>query len=101
MGQAPAAELADLGAEVIGLDIKAPSVAVKEFVETDLSDPASIEAAAAHIAGGGALDALFNCAGLPNTFPGQQVMLVNFVGPRHLTEQLIPHLRPGGAIARI
>lgn len=101
MGQATAAELVDLGAEVVGLDIKPPSVTVKEFVETDLSDPASIDAAAGRIAGGGAINALFNCAGLPNTFPGQQVMLVNFVGPRHLTELLIPHMGPGSAIATI
>ena len=30
----------------------------------------------------------FNCAGLPNSFPALDVMKVNFIGLRHLTEQV-------------
>ena len=35
---------------------------------------------------------LFNCAGVPNTFPDLDVMLVNFCGLRHLTERVVPKM---------
>jgi hypothetical protein len=57
-------------------------------------DRNSIESAVVAL-GAGRVDALFNCAGLPNTFPGQKVIAVNFVGSRHITELIIP-LMPAG-----
>ena len=46
--------------------------------------------------------ALFNCAGVPHPpFPAVDVMLINFVGLRHLTEALLPRIADGGAIASI
>jgi len=98
MGAATARLVLELGGEVISLDIRKPEVAVTSYIETDLDDRASIEAAVAEL-GDAPIDALFNCAGLPNTFPGQKVMAVNFVGHRHLTELLIPRIPNGGAIA--
>ena len=99
MGEACAAELVRLGAEVHGADIKPSVIAMSSFTKVDLRDLASIEAAAASV--DGAIDALFNCAGLPQTFPAVDVVTVNFVGIRHWTEQWIPRIRPGGAIAGI
>ena len=97
MGAAAARMVQDLGGEVIALDVRKPETPVAEYIETDLSDRASIEAAVEAL-GDQQIDALFNCAGLPNTFPGQQVMAVNFLGHRHLTEALIPKIARGGAI---
>ena len=98
MGEATAAALVELGANVIGLDIKPTQVPVKEFVEVDLRDKASIEAGAAKI--GGPVDALFCCAGLPGApFSDVDVMKVNFVGTRHFIEQMLPHMAEGSAIA--
>lgn len=99
MGEATAKLLLDLGAEVHGLDYKDSSLSLASFTNVDLRDPASIEAAVAAI--GGKVDALFNCAGLPNSFPAMDVMKVNFIGLRHLTEQVIPLMGEGGAIASI
>ncbi len=100
MGEACARLLVDLGAEVWGFDIKAVSVPVKEYVETDLRDPGAIEAAIAHV--GAPVDALFNCAGLPGPpFSKIDTMLVNFVGLRHLTEAALPWMSAGGAIASV
>lgn len=99
MGEATAKLLLELGAEVHGLDFKDSSLPLASFTNVDLRDPASIDAAVAGI--GGKVDALFNCAGLPQSFPPLDVMKVNFIGLRHLTEQVLPLMGPGGAIASI
>jgi NAD(P)-dependent dehydrogenase (short-subunit alcohol dehydrogenase family) len=99
MGAATARILLDLGAEVHGLDYKPATLALASFTNVDLRDPASIEGGVAGI--GGRVDALFNCAGLPNTFPALDVMKVNFLGTRHLTEQVVPLMSEGGAIVSI
>ncbi|WP_375188595.1 coniferyl-alcohol dehydrogenase [Sphingobium yanoikuyae] len=99
MGEATAKLLLELGAEVHGLDFRDSSLPLASFTNVDLRDPASIEAAVAGI--GGKVDALFNCAGLPQSFPPLDVMKVNFIGLRHLTEQVLPLMGPGSAIASI
>lgn len=99
MGQAVAQVVGELGADVFALDVKEPSVPVAKYVETDLRDPASIDAAVDTI--GPPVNKLFNCAGLPNLFPPLDVMLVNFVGPRHLITRLLPLMPPRSAIASI
>jgi NAD(P)-dependent dehydrogenase (short-subunit alcohol dehydrogenase family) len=101
MGEATARILGDLGAEVHAIDIKQPTVDCAAFHETNLMDPAAIEATVAAVAAGGPVDRLFNCAGIAQTFPPVDVMLVNFLGMRHLTEALVPHLPDGAAIASI
>ena len=99
-GEACARQLVAMGAEVHGADIKpSPVEGLASFTQVDLKDPASIEAAVKSI--GGELDALFNVSGLPQTFPAQDVVLVNFVGIRHWTEAWIPHMKKGGAIATV
>jgi NAD(P)-dependent dehydrogenase (short-subunit alcohol dehydrogenase family) len=99
MGEATAKLLLQLGAEVHGLDYKQSKLALASFTQTDLRDPASIDAAAAKI--GGRVDALFNCAGLPQTSPPVDVMKVNYIGARRLTEQLLPMMPAGGGVASI
>ncbi len=99
MGAATAKLVTELGGEVFALDVNEPTVPVAKFLATDLSDPAAVRAAVDAV--GGPVHALFNCAGLPNTFPPQKVMAVNFLGHRHLTELAVPLMPPGGAIAFI
>jgi NAD(P)-dependent dehydrogenase (short-subunit alcohol dehydrogenase family) len=100
MGEATAAILSRLGAEVIALDIKEPTVEVARTVLVDLRDKDAIERAAAQI--DGPLDALFSCAGLPGPpFSELDTMLVNFVGARHLAEHLLPKLIEGASITCI
>lgn len=98
-GEALARQLVALGAEVHGADIKPSPVDLASFTTLDLKDRASIEAGIASI--GGTIDALFNVSGLPQTFPGEDVVTVNFVGLRHWTEGWLPHLRDGGAIVTV
>ena len=97
MGEATARALLDLGAEVHGLDFKASALPLASFNQIDLRDPASIEAGVRSI--GGEIDAVFNVSGLPQTFPAEDVVTVNFMGIRYWTECWLPHIRAGGAIA--
>jgi NAD(P)-dependent dehydrogenase (short-subunit alcohol dehydrogenase family) len=100
MGEACARELVRLGAETHGFDIRESPVPMASFKQVDLKDRASIDAAVASVPG--QIDALFNCAGLPQTFPPLDVLKVNFLGMRYWTEAWLPKLRkPGGAIATI
>ncbi|NGY03940.1 coniferyl-alcohol dehydrogenase [Solimonas terrae] len=99
MGEATAKLLLAQGAEVHGLDYKECKLPLASFTNVDLRDPASIDAAVQKV--GGKVDALFNCAGLPQTFPALDVMKVNFAGTRHLTEKMLPLMGEGSAIASI
>lgn len=99
MGEATATLLLSLGAEVHGLDYKPTALELASFTQVDLRDPAAIDAAIAGI--GGRVDALFNCAGLPQTAPALDVMKVNYAGTRRVTEQVLPLMAEGAAIVSI
>jgi NAD(P)-dependent dehydrogenase (short-subunit alcohol dehydrogenase family) len=99
VGEATARRLIELGAEVHGVDVRPSEVPMASFRLMDLKDPASIDAAVADI--GGEIDALFNCAGLPQTFPAMDVMKVNFIGMRYWTESWISRMPRGGGIVSI
>ena len=99
IGHATARLLVAAGAEVHGFDIKPVNLALARFAELDLCDPRSIEAAAASV--GGPVDALFNCAGVSHALPAAQVMKVNFIGTRYLTELLVPAMAKGSAIVSV
>ena len=99
MGEATARLLLQLGAEVHGLDFRPSKLDLASFRQMDLREPASIDAAAAAI--GGKVDALFNCAGLPQTSPALDVMKVNYAGTRRLTERVLPLMGAGSAIASV
>jgi NAD(P)-dependent dehydrogenase (short-subunit alcohol dehydrogenase family) len=101
MGDACARTLVEMGAEVTALDVAPIEAPVKESIQVDLADPASIEAAVAKI--GGEVPALFVCAGVPGPprFDALETMVVNFVGVRHCIEALAPQVPRGGAIALI
>lgn len=99
IGAATASLLQDRGAHVIGLDIKDGNTNTDEFIACDLTDPSSIDQAAAAIAG--PLHGLANVAGVPGSFDAEVVMRVNVLGLRHLTESLMPRLEPGSAVIQV
>jgi NAD(P)-dependent dehydrogenase (short-subunit alcohol dehydrogenase family) len=105
IGQATARLLVDFGAEVTAVDIRSTHVSVARRLHVDLRDKAAIEQAAAELR---PIDAFFNCAGVPgppfsggSTLPPVDVMMVNFIGPRHLIELTVPAMSPGSAIAYV
>ena len=96
MGASTAAILSELGAEVIGLDIRNAGN-VDSFVEVDLRSKESIDSAVDQI--GAPVDSVFSVAGLPGPpFSDLDTVLVNFVGARHLIESLVPAMPEGSAI---
>ena len=100
MGQAAAQILVDLGATVTALDINTTTVPVDRALTIDLRDRANIEKVAESI--DGPVDGLFSCAGLPGPpFSEWDTILVNFVGARHLAEQLVPKMAYGSSISVI
>lgn len=99
-GAAAARLLVELSAEVHGVDIRpSPVEGLVSFTEVDLKDAHSIEAGVAAI--GGRADALFNVSGLPQTFPGEDVVAVNFLGIRQWSELWLDQMDEGGAIVSV
>ncbi|HEX3841580.1 MAG TPA: coniferyl-alcohol dehydrogenase [Acidimicrobiales bacterium] len=97
MGAAAAAILAELGAEVIGLDVQ-DAEGVSKFIPVDLRSKDSIDEAVEAISA--PVDAIFSVAGLPGPpFSDLDTVLVNFIGARHLIESLVPTMPSGSAIA--
>jgi NAD(P)-dependent dehydrogenase (short-subunit alcohol dehydrogenase family) len=99
IGHATAGLLVAAGAEVHGFDIKPADLALAHMRELDLRDPRSIEAAAISVSG--PVDALFNCAGVSHALPAPEVMKVNFIGTRYLTELLVLAMPPGSAVVSV
>ncbi len=99
MGQSCATILTELGAEVHGVDIKEGPAPVAAFHRCDLGDRQQIDETVGAV--GGPVDSLFNCAGLPTTAPAQQIVLVNLVGHRHLTESMLAAMPEGSSIGFI
>ncbi len=95
-----ATQLADLGAQVTGLDLRRPERPPAEFVEVDFADSASIDRAVGAIEG--PVDALFNVAGVSSGIGDPLlVVTINFLGMRHFTEALLDRMKPGSAIANV
>jgi NAD(P)-dependent dehydrogenase (short-subunit alcohol dehydrogenase family) len=102
MGAAAAGILAQLGASVTVLDLREPAAGGVGFRRTDLGDSAAIEAAVGDLPD--QIDILLNAQGISGAAPGTtgvDVMRVNFLGVRHLTEALLPRIPAGGAVASI
>lgn len=99
IGHATASLLVGAGAEVHGLDIKPVDLALASYIPLDLRDPVSIGDASAAIPG--PIDALFNCAGVSPGLAPADVMAVNFIGTRYLTERLSAAMGEGTAIVSV
>ncbi len=99
MGRATAQLLLDLGAQVHGLDYQQSDLPLVSFHRVDLRDRSSIDESVGRLSG--SFDVLFNCAGLGPTFSSLDIMKVNFIGTRHLTQRVLPLIRDGGVIGSI
>jgi len=99
MGAATVDVLLDAGADVTMMDRAEASKPGVTFIPLDLSDRASIEAAAKAV--DGPVNALFSCAGVAQGTPG--IEKINFLGHRLLIELLLEadKLPRGSAIGMI
>lgn len=101
MGHATAKMLLDLGAEVHGIDYKESDLPLASFSLCDMRFSEQIDAAVESVGSGGKIDAVFNCAGLPQTAAPLDVMKVNYAGTRRVAEKALAYMSEGGAIASI
>jgi NAD(P)-dependent dehydrogenase (short-subunit alcohol dehydrogenase family) len=99
IGAATAGLLTELGAIVIGADVRAPTVGMAEFVRLDLGDEGAVHDVAANLAG--PIGGLVNCAGLSGSNPPLQVFAVNFLGTRLFTELLVQRMSSGAAVVSV
>ena len=100
IGAEVAGKLKTLGHHVTAFDISEPSIQVDKWVQTDLSDPASIENALD--VADGPFDALVNNAGLPPR-EGQAALIlkVNYFGMRAFYEGMLTKMVQGGSIVNV
>ena len=99
IGREVARLLTEAGAHVHGLDHVASDLPLAAFRVTDLRYRDAIDAAVDGIAG--PVDGLFYCAGLPPMRPPIDIMTVNFIAARHLTERLLDRMPSGAAIVGV
>jgi NAD(P)-dependent dehydrogenase (short-subunit alcohol dehydrogenase family) len=100
IGAALAGQLAELGADVVGLDLHPPANGINDFHQIDLSDPASVDTAVGSV--GGQVDALFNVAGVSSGIGNPLLVVkINFLGTRALTEALAPRMPSGSSITSV
>jgi NAD(P)-dependent dehydrogenase (short-subunit alcohol dehydrogenase family) len=94
------AELAgQMGAEVIGVDVREPASGSAAFIKGDLSTASGVADIVAQLPV--RLDALANVAGLSGSTGVVSTLAVNFYGLRALSETVAPRLREGGAIVNV
>jgi len=94
------AELAgQLGADVIGVDVREPATPGGIFVKADISTKAGVGRLVDELSG--RFDALCNIAGLSGKTGAVPTLSVNFYGLRALSEAMAPKLREGGAIVNV
>lgn len=87
------------GAHVIGLDRNDPMITLDRFIKIDMGNAESIDASVHALPP--KIDALVNAAGVSGMADKDVVARVNFLGLRHLTERLVPHLEGGGAVVNL
>ncbi len=98
MGAAAAQSVAELGAEVIVMDVASVEYPCTQTLKVDLRDQASVETAIKQISA--PINAIFSCAGVAD---GPGLMVINFIAQRHLIDRLLEQgkLGRGAAIAMI
>jgi NAD(P)-dependent dehydrogenase (short-subunit alcohol dehydrogenase family) len=99
IGQRTAELAGQLGADVIGIDLREPAVPAGIFVKGDISSPAGVDRLVAQLPG--RIDALCNVAGLSGKVGAVPTLSVNFYGLRALSEGLAAKIREGGAIVNV
>jgi len=99
LGREVARLLVDGGAHVVGFDIRPIDVSGVVGQAVDMGNPRSIDAAVAGL--DGTIDVLCNVAGLPQTRPAADVLRVNFLGLRHLTEALASRMAAGATVTSV
>jgi NAD(P)-dependent dehydrogenase (short-subunit alcohol dehydrogenase family) len=102
MGGATAKMAKEQGAEVVAIDINKPDEDYAEYHQVDLRDRKAVEDVVKEINSGGKINNLFYCAGLPGQkFPDFDVIAVNFLSLRYMSELFAETMGSGDAITNV
>jgi NAD(P)-dependent dehydrogenase (short-subunit alcohol dehydrogenase family) len=94
------AELAaEMGADVIGIDVREPAMASTSFIRGDLATAPGVADIVRQLPR--RIDGLANVAGLSGSTGIAATLAVNFYGLRALSEAVAPRLREGGAVVNV
>lgn len=99
IGAAVATHLHDRGDYVLAVDVRNHATPASDYLHCDLRDAASISALLGQIGSG--WDMLAHVAGVPGTAPAADVLKVNYLGMRLMTEGMLPLLREGGSVVTV
>jgi NAD(P)-dependent dehydrogenase (short-subunit alcohol dehydrogenase family) len=99
IGAAVATHFHDRGDHVLAVDVRDHDTPSSERLQCDLRDPESINALLGQIGSG--WDMLAHVAGIPGTAPANDVLKVNYLGMRLMTEGMLPLLQQGGSIVAV
>ncbi len=103
IGAATAAQLAASGAELVLLDMNQPPAdSLHPFIQVDIADPASIQAAAGALRAHGPFQGLCNIAGIPPRSDNHQAVLqINTLGNIALAEAVLDQLSDGASVVSL
>ena len=99
IGAAVATHLHDRGDYVVAVDVRDNETPASDHLQCDLRDAASIRAVLGQLGSG--WDMLAHVAGVPGTAPAADVLKVNYLGMRLMTEGMLPLLREGGSVVAV
>ncbi|GAB3237320.1 coniferyl-alcohol dehydrogenase [Mycolicibacterium hippocampi] len=99
IGAAVAAHFHEHGDHVMAVDLKPTETPASEYAQCDLRDARSIHDLTEGLGSG--WDLLAHVAGVPGTAPAHDVLTVNYLGMRLMTESMLPRLRRGGAVVAV
>src|SRR5262245_38352188 len=99
IGAAVAAHFHDRGDHVLAVDVREHQTPASDCLQCDLRDAAAITALLGRIGSG--WDMLAHVAGIPGTAPAADVLKVNYLGMRLMTEGMLPLLREGGSVVAV
>jgi NAD(P)-dependent dehydrogenase (short-subunit alcohol dehydrogenase family) len=96
IGAAAATDFHDRGDYVLAVDVREHTTRASDYLQCDLRDAASISAVLGQISFG--WDMLAHVAGVPGTASAADVLKVNYLGMRLMTEGMLPLLHDGGSV---
>ena len=99
IGAAVATHFHENGDHVLAVDLRPNDTPASEHALCDLRDADSIAELIARLDNG--WDMLAHVAGVPGTAPPRDVLTVNYLGMRLMTEGMLPLLRRGGAVVAV
>jgi NAD(P)-dependent dehydrogenase (short-subunit alcohol dehydrogenase family) len=99
IGAGVATHFHDRGDHVLAVDVRPHRTPASDYMQCDLRDAAGIDALLGHIGSG--WDMLAHVAGIPGTAPAADVLRVNYLGMRLMTEGMLPLLREGGSVVAV